>query len=157
MNHLLCNHNQLILFTSFLCTGGDTDFHSASDPVYWSFTHASVDSVLSWVVLLLFRLLNHLGTFSRVVSLFVNSYTVSWKYSTFFCTFLLFFHICISIHFWWFLIVQWRCKIDFNVSIENTNGIILIFWFNFHDVNFKFIIKDRDCYSVAFMETSEVS
>lgn len=59
----------------------------------------------------------------------------------------------------WFglLIVQRWCKVYLNVSINNTNCLILILGFYLKYINLKFTWKRWDRYCVSFMKTSKVS
>lgn len=123
---LIVIHINIVYLSSF-CSSWHSDFNCSSCPVHRCFADSSMDAMLSWIILFF---LNSLWSFSwGIVCFLINSNSFSIKDSFFSSWFL---NKFANILLWSsFFIVKRRCKINLNISINNANGIILIFWFDF--------------------------
>lgn len=89
------------------------------------------------------------------MGLFVNSHSIAPKDSSFLGI------ICLQISFhrssFWLYVVKWRGKVDINISIDDADGIVLVFRCDFEDVDLKLILKDLDTNGVSLVQAGEVS
>ena len=116
-----------------------------------------MNSVLSWIILLLLWLHGCLGTFSCVIDFFlVYSYSLTCKGIVLLFS-LVIIETRLSVKLCWLYIVEWRCEIDINICLDNADSIILIFGLDFQDVDFKLFPKNFDCDGIFLMQTCEIS
>lgn len=115
-----------------------------------------MNPVLSGVILLLLIALRDCRAFPHVIlSLFINSDTISSEDSSFFWV------LGFEISFDWLsfrlYVVKRRCKVDIDISVDDAYGVVLILRGDFEDVNFKLILEDLNANGVSLMQTGKVS
>lgn len=108
--------------------------------------------MFSWIKFLnLDSLLNFLLT--SLFELLVNPHSISSKNtSTFYFT--IYFS---SWNNFRFNIIQGRCEVHIDISIDNANSIILIVRIYFQNINLKSIIKHLNTNRIPLMQTSKIS
>lgn len=138
---------------SFSWSNSILDLYTHSHEIIRSLSDTSMNPMLSWIVLFLFR--DHWGlSGSTLIFLFINSHSLPTEHTSLW-TLNLFSHMRF-LH-WWFLIIQrWR-KVHIHISINDTNGIVWRLWINFQNVNIKLVVKCGNRDGITLMQTCKVS
>lgn len=139
----LLSKNHFIIYLqiqSFPRSGRYSNFLSFSFPL-WCFSHSSVDSMFSRVIFLFFHHLRSLSI-GRDLSFFINSHSFARKKPVFWWLFNEFTALCLLLRFF---VIYRRSKINLHISVDNTNGLILIFGLDLQNINIKFARKSRNC------------
>lgn len=142
---------------SFFWSHWHSDFNTFSSPVIGVLPHSSVDSMLSGIVLIFFNCLRGFSHWIRFLFIDPNSLSSEW-HTLLLLIFILFDKVprMTSILCRFFIVEGWS-KINFHISIDDANRIILIFWFDFDDIDLKFTWECGDGNSVSLVQTGEVS
>ena len=150
-------HRHWSITLSFPGSYGNSNFNTFSCPIICIFSNSSMNSMLSWIILVFLNSLRLLSI--RIRFFFINSHSTSCKWPTLFLLALTWFDKVAWIHLvvGWFFIIERRSKINFHISIDDANSIILVFGFYFNDINFEFARKCCNGDSVSFMKTREIS
>lgn len=115
-----------------------------------------MNSVLSGVVFLFFIWWRHCRSFSHIsLSFFIDSHSIPAENSSLFGIFSL--QIALNIGSFRFDIIKRGCKVDIYISIDDANGIILVFWCDFQYIDFKLILKNLYAYRISLVQAGEIS
>jgi hypothetical protein len=115
--------------------------------------------MLPGIVFLLLCCWHRLRTLTKIVStsLLVNPYsTVPRKNVFLFLAAIIIRYTCFSLHSRLNIVERW-CEVDINISLDDADGVVLVFGTNFEDVDFKFFAENFDDDGVFFVQTGKVS
>lgn len=110
--------------------------------------------MFSWIVLFFLWNLGWFSCTSLTPLFLINSDTFTSKHTTFFLFNFLFYSGLFS---GWFFIVERWCKININISINDTYRIVRCFRIDLQNIDIELFIECRDRNSVTFMQAGKIS